>query len=217
VFGLLGFTVSTLIAPQWEAVAMLKPGLVAGESVETLGQVVERVRGPEMLRVIGKKVGVSDDAGFLSLKKRIKVSIFDDGVKIVTRGGSVQSAENLADLVVRETLSQHAALVQNRVALIQASIDTYRKQIKMDKVADPAGKLQLGNGITLAMYDRQQEVLSDLEAKLLAPKTLMTSVSLSPCAWANPVFPNKFLSTALLFLIGLTLGVSRSLMNYKGI
>jgi hypothetical protein len=218
ILGMVGWLGTSLLQPEWEAVAVIKPGFVLGEQVEAASEVVDRVRGPEFLYLVMAQTGAKDKSVVARHLRDMKVVVIgDDAVRISVRDYSPEGARLLAEKVIQQLQRRHAEIIQARVAEFRDAIGRYRKQIDaqtMPPVSPGALSGHTGDRSAIQMAS-SYNMLSELEAKTLPPKTVATTISQQASAWPTPVWPNKLLFCVLFCTIGAMFGFARALASFK--
>jgi len=219
ILGMVGGVGTSLLQPEWEAAAVIKPGFVLGEQVEAAPEVVDRVRGPEFLNLLMAQIGAKDKSALARHLRNMKVFVIDDdAVRISVRDQSPEGARLLAEKVIQQLQRQHAAIIQARVAELRDAVALYRKQMGSQSMPtlNPDALPGRPEQRSAAQMANSYNMLSELEAKTLPPKTVATIISQQATAWPAPVWPNRLLLCVLCCTIGAMLGFARALASFKG-
>jgi len=218
ILGMVGGVGTSLLQPEWEAAAVIKPGFVLGEQVEAAPEVVDRVRGPEFLNLLMAQIGAKDKSALARHLRNMKVVVIgDDAVRISVRDQSPEGARLLAEKVIQQLQRQHAAIIQARVAELRDAVALYRKQMGSQSMPtlNPDALPGRPEQRSAAQMASSYNMLSELEAKTLPPKTVATTISQQATAWPAPVWPNRLLFGVLFCTIGAVLGFARALAGFK--
>lgn len=218
ILGVVGWFGTSLLQPEWEAVAVIKPGFVLGEQVEAAAEVVDRVRGPEFLSLVTAQAGANDKAVAAKNLKNMKVvAIGDNALRISVRDHSSEGARLLADKVIQQVQRQHAAMIQARVAEFRDAVELYRKKMESQPMPSMNPEALSGRSRTISpvQISSSYNMLAELEAKTLPPKTVATTISQQAFAWPAPVWPNRLLFAVMFCTIGAMLGFARALAAFK--
>jgi uncharacterized protein involved in exopolysaccharide biosynthesis len=210
--GLLGFVVSLLIPPKWEAQVILQVGQV-GSSLEPLSNVIVRMSASSFLDQM-PQAGESEHKSF-----KIKKSKDADLVEIALQAASAEQALKSIKIVSDDLITFHGKIYDEQVQAIKSKISEINKQIEMLKKSNNlvASKHMDGSKEQVMSFFLTEQNMSkiyelnkrkdSLENSLDKSVSFNTRFVSAPYVSKAPVSPNKLLIVAVSLLLGLFLGL----------
>lgn len=221
-------SMTLLVTPQWEAVALLQPGQTGQGFLETSVNMVSRMSQPSFIlglnhHVHGSGIDLSD-AGIVLLKKSFRGTVVknSDLIEVRLRAHSPDMAKRLMEEVVANLrLAQHESFV-DIVAQLQAQRDVLQKDVQSTKSilkvlsqqmqsSSAANDLLFAGLFLQQKNDELRKLQQDewlLQVQLSAARTFETRVLNEIYVSEDPVYPKTTLVTLFAFLASLMLGVS---------
>ena len=213
--GLMGFVISLLIPPKWEAQAILQVGQVGqvGSSLEALANVIVRMSAPSFSERLLK----NDSDEHRSLK--VKKSKDADLIEVAFQATSAEYALKAIKLVSGDLIRSHGEIYDEKVQVIKSKISEINKQIEMlTKSNNIVGSKAMDGSkeAVIGVFLLQQNISKIYELnqrKELLENSLDSSLSFNtrfinaPYVSQKPVSPNKLMIVAVSVLIGLFLGL----------
>jgi len=230
-------TVLAITSPQYEAVALLQTGKVAGNVIEEVPTIVERLKSSSFLLEIAQEVGDQNwiDQINAGVGKNILLAIMPKAtpsmVEVRVRAKSSAAAIDIADKATTNLIRRQDVLssqilkkvhfdldvAKEKLARTENDLQMLNKALASTKIKDDRfSQLSLLTSMKLQkdseLYGLRQTVFS-LEGSLLPPATQPARVLEKIFVPTIPVSPSKSLILGLGLLGGLILGAVVGLVS----
>lgn len=180
---LVAFLGSFTMPPQWEAVATLRGGMVAGVPIESTLELVDRLRSPATVSGVSELIGKGLGANELEeLRGATRISIIGSSIQLRVRAPS-------QDIAIKIVEAYFKVISVQQSNLLLEQIDALKNFGLADKVEVVSSTAEVKGRLTR-------------DGSPLLIKTYPTQFSVKPAAFPKPVFPNRFLITLFGFLTG---------------
>lgn len=185
-----GFT----LQPQWEAVATLRVGMVAGVPVESSGELVDRLRSPVTISEVSELIGKGLDANELEeLRSATRISMIGSSIQLRVRAPSQDIAIKIIEAYAERVRVQQSNLLTEQIDALKS----YGLADKVELVSSVMG----------------EKLFHKIDSSALLIQTYPTRLSVKPAVFPKQVFPNHFLITILGFLVGLVSGIGIDMLR----